>query len=97
MIAPRVATGSYRVSANIQSSSAPRRSPRSARPGLILLSNEPAAVPMTGGSGAQFNATVTLPGYTHAPPGRTGQAAAWWPIGGDSVVVQFEEIGRAHV
>ena len=36
-----------------------------------------------------YIASIMLPGYTQAPRGRTGQAAAWWPVPGDTVVVQW--------
>jgi hypothetical protein len=80
------ASGSYRMNAHIQGS---RRGSRSAQNGMFQLSGQPAAAMMMGGPGAQFGAVVALPGYTRAPRGRSGQVAAWWPIGGDSIVVQF--------
>lgn len=55
----------------------------------LRLDATPTAAPEGGGPGSQFNAGVQLPGYTRAPRGRSAQAATWWPIPGDSVVVQF--------
>jgi hypothetical protein len=39
-----------------------------------------------------------MPGYSaRAPRGQTGQAATWWPIPGDSVVVQFSQGTRGQM
>ncbi|MFI5280933.1 MAG: hypothetical protein ACHQU1_10575 [Gemmatimonadales bacterium] len=66
--------------------------------GSLQLSATPTAAPLPGsGSGTQFNATVALSGYTVAPRGRTGQAGAWWPIGGDSVVVEFASANSGEI
>lgn len=43
----------------------------------------------------QLAATVALPGYTVSPRGRLAQAASWWPVGGDSLVVFFTQPQRA--
>ncbi len=45
----------------------------------------------TTAAGERYQATITIPGYTR--PARRGraQSAGWWPVGGDSVVVQFEQ------
>jgi hypothetical protein len=61
------------------------------------LSGEPTAVPVTGAPASTFGATVAIPGYTTSPRGRAGQLAAWWPIPGDSVVIQFESRRQAQV
>lgn len=50
-----------------------------------------------GAPASTFSATVAIPGYSSAPPGRAGQIAAWWPIPGDSVVIQFESRRQAQV
>ncbi len=66
--------------------------------GSIQLSATPAAAPLPGSAPAtQFNATVALSGYTTAPRGRTSQAGAWWPIGGDSVVVEFASANAGEI
>ena len=92
MVTPSSAAGAWRIRPQIQTGNKPPQQ-RSAQPqASMTLSAEPAAVPMMGApSGMQFNATITLPGYSHAARGRSGQAAAWWPIGGDSMVVQFSQ------
>jgi len=73
------------------------RSGRNSRTQLRLEST-PAAVPVDGvTSTTQYNATVTMPGYTRAPRGRSGQAAAWWPGTLDSVVVQFTGQQGNHI
>jgi hypothetical protein len=86
-LTPGAASGTYRINATMRSarSSGVRRSQ-----GSILLSGTQTAAPLPGDAPAtQFNATISLTGYTVAPRGRSGQAGAWWPIGGDSVVVEF--------
>src|SRR5258708_1588228 len=66
--------------------------------GALQLSATTTAAPLPGaGPGTQFNATVMLSGYTVAPRGRTGQAGAWWPIGGDSVVVEFASANAGEI
>jgi hypothetical protein len=66
--------------------------------GTLQLTGTPAAAPLPGsGPGAQFNASVMLSGYTVAPRGRAGQAGAWWPIGGDSVVVEFTSANAGEI
>lgn len=93
-LTPAAAAGSYRLRANIQSS---RRTSQSGQGGTIQLSGTPTAAPVQGATGTQFNAIVALAGYTRAARGRSGQAAAWWPIGGDSVVVQFTSSGSGEI
>jgi hypothetical protein len=85
-LTPSAASGSYRLRATIQSN---RRTTQSGQGGIIQLSATPAPPPVQHPAGTQFNAVVAPAGYTRAPRGRSGQSAAWWPIGGDSVVVQF--------
>ncbi len=69
---------------------APRRG-AAAREGTTLrLEATRLAAPIAGAEGTtQFTATIAIPGYTRAPRGRAGQVAAWWPIPGDSLVIQF--------
>jgi hypothetical protein len=59
-------------------------------PTLELIYRPVAAPDATAASGTQLSATLNLPGYTRAPRGRTGQAAVWWPLPGDSVIVHFQ-------
>lgn len=98
---PNSVSGAYRLRIEIQSGNRPpaqQRNPRRAAPATMVLESQAAAVPVAGApSGAQFNATVQVPGYTRAPRGRTGQAAAWWPLGADSVVVQFSQGARGEI
>jgi hypothetical protein len=57
----------------------------------LELAYRPLAAPdATAASGTQLSATINLPGYTRAPRGRAGQAAVWWPLPGDSVIVHFQ-------
>ncbi|MBI1723313.1 MAG: hypothetical protein HYR48_05335 [Gemmatimonadetes bacterium] len=57
----------------------------------LRLEAIPLAAPLPGvPSASQFAATIAMAGYTRAPRGRVGQAAAWWPIPGDSLVIQFQ-------
>ena len=91
MVRPTAVSGVYRLSTQITSRSGQQNQGRRASANMTL-SSEAAAVPAAGApSGAQYNATVTIPGYTKAPRGRSGQAAAWWPSRGDTVVVQFAQ------
>ena len=91
MVRPNVVSGVYRLSTQITSRSGQQNPGRRAASNMTL-SSEAAAVPAAGApSGAQYNATITIPGYTRAPRGRSGQAAAWWPSRGDTVVVQFAQ------
>jgi hypothetical protein len=93
MITPSSAAGAYRIRPEIQTGNKPPQQRSGSQPqASMTLSSEPAAVPVMGApSGMQFNATISLPGYSHAARGRSGQSAAWWPIGGDSMVVQFSQ------
>ncbi len=89
VMAPSTAAGTYSLRTEIQrQGSQPRRRGNPSATRLVLTST-PAAAPQMGAPAATFNATVQVPGYTRAPRGRSGQAAGWWPIAGDSVVVQF--------
>jgi hypothetical protein len=87
MVAPRAAVGAWQINAHIASA---RRSARATQAGIVQLSTQPTAAPMMGAPPlSQFNATIALAGYTRPPRGRRVQAAAWWPVPGDSIVVQF--------
>lgn len=89
------AAGNWRMNASMQSN---RRSGVRRSQGALQLSGTPTAAPLPGaGPGTQFNATVNLSGYTVAPRGRAGQAGAWWPIGGDSVVVEFASANAGEI
>lgn len=90
-ISPRAVIGTYQGDVRITNPAGRERgrSGRAART-QIRLESSPTAVPAEGSeSGAQYNATVILPGYTRAPRGRSGQIATWWPGPLDSVIVQF--------
>jgi hypothetical protein len=96
-VAPRAAAGTYNLTTSLaRSRPAPRRSRGRTRTApeptaTLRLAYRPLAAPdPTALSGTQLAATVNLPGYTRAPRGRSGQAAAWWPLPGDSVIVHFE-------
>jgi len=91
LIVPSSAAGVYQLRSELQGRGQPRNTRGARATSSLLLDTQPTAVPTMGAaSGAQFNATVALPGLTHPPRGRTAQAAAWWPIPGDSVIVQFD-------
>lgn len=89
----RTAAGTWAMRADLQrqgEAAAARRRRARAQGAQLRLEATPLAVPdPDAASPTQFGATVNLPGYTRAPRGRTAQAAAWWPIPGDSLVVQF--------
>jgi len=93
--APNVAAGSYLLRTTFQGSQGggqrPARRGAAAREGANLrLETTRLAAPLAGVEATtQFTATITLAGYTRAPRGRSGQVAAWWPIPGDSLVIQF--------
>jgi hypothetical protein len=93
VMAPARAAGSYRLRTEIQRQGGQQRRGRTPAETPLVLTSTPAAAPQMGATGTTFNATVQIPGYTRAPRGRTGQAAGWWPIPGDSVVVQFAAQG----
>lgn len=99
VLRPAAVSGVYRLAPVIESRSRPpQQSSGRTPPANMQLSSESAAVPAAGApSGAQYNATISLPGYTRAPRGRTGQSAAWWPSPGDSVVVQFSQGTRGEI
>jgi hypothetical protein len=91
---PGAVAGQYTLRANLERQSATAQRQRRGRgqpPTTVLrLESTPTAAPDAAtGSATQFNASIALPGYTRAPRGRSGQAAIWWPLGGDSLVVQF--------
>lgn len=98
MVAPRRAAGNYVLTTDLKTSQqqqppAPLRPPRG-RPApapLLHLDAQALAAPdATATSSVQLAATVNIPGYTRAPAGRLGQAAAWWPLPGDSVIVHLQ-------
>jgi len=96
-LAPARAAGLYDLQVQIQGrtqqAAPPRRAARgraaATGPTLQLLATTAAALEPTAPSMTQFAAAVALPGYSMAPRGRTTQAAAWWPAGGDSVTVYW--------
>ena len=91
-LAPRAAAGTYRLRTEIERRGNPQRAgARRGRPPetTLRLDATPSAAPVEGAPGTPYLASIMLPGYTQAPRGRTGQAAAWWPVPGDTVVVQW--------
>jgi hypothetical protein len=107
-MAPARAAGTYVLQATIQGRTIPapaptpaarRRGRAAAAPApvasLQLTARLPAALDPTAPSMTQLAATVALPGYTISPRGRLAQAASWWPVGGDSLVVFFTQPQRA--
>ncbi len=89
------AGGTYDLTTTLGSSRPappPRRGRRPAPPAstLRLESQSVAAPDATAESSTQLAAAVAIPGYTLAPSGRAAQAAVWWPLPGDSVVVHFQ-------
>jgi hypothetical protein len=89
LLSPSSVSGSYRLQADIQSQHRGRSRRRAVS--TLILGNQALAVPIEDGPGQGFTANIALPGYTQPPRGRTTQSAAWWPIDGDSVVVQFSQ------
>jgi hypothetical protein len=87
MVAASSAAGSYRLRATLQRRSATAHGAPAETP--MTLTYTPSAAPAVGAPATSYNATISLPGYTHPPRGRNTQGASWWPIAGDSVVVQF--------
>jgi hypothetical protein len=109
-MAPARAAGTYVLQATIQGRTIPAPAPTPAPPrrgraaavpaqapaaSLQLTVRLPAALDPTAPSITQLAATVALPGYTVSPRGRLAQAASWWPVGGDSLVVFFTQPQRA--
>ena len=89
LLSPAAAAGSYRLRTEIERQGGRPRRGRSPAVTQLVLSRTPSAAPQMGAPVTTFNATVQIPGYTRAARGRSGQASAWWPVAGDSVVVQF--------
>jgi len=100
VVAPHAATGTYELTTTLPSRQPPqasrprgrtRQAPAPAPASALELVYRPVAAPdATAASSTQLAATISLPGYTRAPRGRTGQAAVWWPLPGDSVIVHFQ-------
>lgn len=98
VVAPHAATGTYDLTTTLPSRQPPQASRPRGRtrpaPGstpMLELAYRPLAAPdATAASSTQLSATISLPGYTRAPRGRAGQAAVWWPLPGDSVIVHFQ-------
>jgi len=96
VVAPHEATGTYDLTTTLPNRQPPPRPRGRGRqapvPAATLeLAYRPLAAPdATAASSTQLSATLNLPGYTRAPRGRTGQAAVWWPLPGDSVIVHFQ-------
>ena len=96
VVAPHVATGTYDLTTTLPTHQPPPpsrsrgRTASAAAPMLELAYRAVAAPDATAVSTTQLAATINLPGFTRAPRGRTGQAAVWWPLPGDSVVVHFQ-------
>ena len=98
VVVPHVATGTYDLTTTLKTHPAPpsrsrgrgRAAPSAPASTLELVYRPVAAPDATATSSTQLAATINLPGYTRAPRGRAGQAAVWWPLPGDSVVVHFQ-------
>lgn len=91
VIGPRHAVGAYTLTTTLAVRGSPRfRRPARPAPGMLRLGYQQLALPFSSAaSGTQLDATVSVPGYTRAPRGRVGEAAAWWPVPGESLVVHF--------
>ena len=100
-VAPHVATGTYDLATTLARTppgsptrpsgrGRPTRTAPEAAASLQLAYQALAAPDPTASSRTQLAAVLNLPGYTRAPRGRPGQAVAWWPLPGDSVVVHFQ-------
>ena len=95
VVTPRGASGTYDLLTTLAVSRRappppPRRGQRPPSATLRLDYQSLAAPDATATSTTQLAAAVSIPGYTRAPSGRLAQAAAWWPLPGDSVVVHFQ-------
>ncbi len=97
-VRPHSATGTYDLATTLrraQPAPPPRRG-RNVRTvadttALLQLQYQQLAAPdPEASSSTQLAAVIRIPGYTEAPRGRAGQAAIWWPLPGDSVVVHFQ-------
>jgi hypothetical protein len=91
LLSPARVAGTYRLMAAIERGSGRAGQRPQAGPATVLiLQPAPVAAPDASiHSATQFGASVNLRGYTRAPRGRSGQAAAWYPVPGDSIVIQF--------
>jgi hypothetical protein len=83
VLAPRTASGTYRLRTEIE-----RRGRRGPANSTLILYASLVRTRTAGAPDTAFNAAVSIPGYTRAPRGRSTTPAAWWPVPGDSVVVQ---------
>ena len=96
VVSSRRAAGSYALTTDLKTSPAPPRTGGGRRPppapvaNLRLDARTVATPDATASSSTQLAATVNIPGYTRAPSGRAGQAASWWTLPGDSLVVHFQ-------
>ncbi len=57
----------------------------------MTLAADTATARTMGAPPRQYAATVMVPGYTRPIRRGRAQSAAWWPIAGDSIVVQFTQ------
>jgi hypothetical protein len=98
VVAPHAASGTFDLTTTLPSRQPPQTSrPRGrvrpapgSTPTLELVYRPVAAPDAPAASSTQLSATINLPAYTRAPRGRAGQAAVWWPLPGDSVIVHFQ-------
>lgn len=89
---PMAAVGTYRLAMRIESGNRPQPRNRRDPQASMALSTDTAASRAPGSPTQQFAATITMPGYSRpSRRGRPGQSASWWPIPGDSIVVQFTQ------
>ncbi len=92
MMVPAAAIGTWRLQVDIQSGNRPPQRTRRDPQASMTLTSLHADAMFAGGPSSQYGATITVPGYSRpARRGRAGQAASWWPIAGDSIVVQFTQ------
>jgi hypothetical protein len=90
-MAPSAAAGAYSLRVEIQSGNRPQpRNPRAPQP-VMTLARTAARTRTTAGPATQYGATIFIPGYTRPVRRGNAQPAAWWPVGGDSLVIQFTQ------
>jgi hypothetical protein len=92
MMVPMAVVGTYRLDLRIESGNRPQPRSRRDPQASMTLARDTATTRSPGPSAQQFAATITVPGYSRpSRRGRPGQSASWWPVSGDSIVVQFTQ------
>lgn len=99
IVAGSAVSGTYRLQPDIQSGNRPQPRARNAPQPSLVLASDSATVKSANATAPQRAATILLPGYSRPPRrGRAaGQAASWWPVGSDSVVVEFSQGPRSRI